>query len=45
MTSNTFSIYFLLKAKNVLSNLWKLQKIKLEKKDSGFGNGSNFKYY
>ena len=31
MTPKTFSIYFLLKAKNGLANLWKLKKIKEEK--------------
>ena len=30
MTPKTFSIYFLLKAKNGLANLWKLKKIKEE---------------
>ena len=31
MTPNAFSIYFLLKAKNGLANLWILKKIKQEK--------------
>ena len=31
MTPKTFAIYFLLKAKNGLANLWKLKKIKEEK--------------
>ena len=32
MTSKTFSVYFLLKAKDRLAHLWKLQEIKQEKK-------------
>ena len=35
MTSNTFSIYFLLKAKNELANVYKLKKI----------SSSKLKYY
>ena len=45
MTSKAFSVYFLLKARNRLGNLWKLKKIKQEKKDSWLGNSSKIKYY
>ena len=45
MTSKAFSIYFLLKEKSGLVNLWKLKKIKQEKKDFWLGNSSKFKYY
>ena len=33
------------KSNNGLVNLWKLKKIKQEKKDSWLGNSSKFKYY
>ena len=44
MASKDFSIYFLLKAKNGLANLWKLKNIKQESRDSWLGNSSKFKY-
>ena len=45
MTSSTFSIYFLLKIKTGLANLWKLIKIKREKKNFWIGSSSKFKCY
>ena len=44
MTSKAFSIYFLLKTRKGLGNLWKLKTIKQEK-DSWLGNSSKIKHY
>ena len=45
IASKVFAIYLLLKAKNWLANLWKLKKIKQEKKQFLIRKNSNFKCY
>ena len=43
MTPKAFSIHFLLKTKSGLANMWKLEIIKQDKKDSWLANSPKFK--